>query len=74
MSDCDAPELKRCPVCKGRGYFHCTCWPGDCICGEDYQDCENCHGEGWIEGWIEEWDDDPAPPSPDTEGERRCGC
>lgn len=39
---------ERCPVCQGRGYVRCGCWPGDCICGEDDRDCDHCFGEGWI--------------------------
>lgn len=49
MSDPNATTLKRCPVCNGRGYFHCDCWPGDCICGWDDEPCEWCCGNGWIE-------------------------
>lgn len=53
----DEPHTKKCPVCNGRGYFHCNvrgyfhcdCWPGDCICGQDYEACEECGGEGWID-------------------------
>jgi len=30
---------KRCPVCRGRGALRCDCWPGDCICGWDDEDC-----------------------------------
>lgn len=41
-------ELKKCPVCSGRGYFRCACWPGDCICGWDDEDCDICEGSGWI--------------------------
>lgn len=52
-----ADHLKRCPACKGRGYRRCACWPGDCICGEDDRDCENCGGEGWIDPTYDE--DDP---------------
>jgi len=41
-------SLKKCRVCSGRGYFHCECWPGDCICGSDDEDCEICEATGWI--------------------------
>lgn len=44
MSD----KEKRCPVCDGRGYFLCACWPGDCICGFGDESCEECEGTGWI--------------------------
>ncbi len=44
MSD----EPKRCPACKGRGYFTCDCWPGDCFCGFGDESCEECCGEGWV--------------------------
>lgn len=47
MSD----EAKRCVVCRGRGYHHCDCWPGDCICGYGDEPCEECEGTGWIEPW-----------------------
>ena len=43
------PPLKRCPVCNGRGYHRCDCWPGDCICGFGDEDCDECLGEGWID-------------------------
>lgn len=57
MSD----EPKRCPACRGRGYFSCECWPGDCICGYGDESCEECCGEGWVYpdddcGW-EQWGD-----------------
>jgi len=44
-----ADRLTRCAACDGRGYHRCECWPGDCICGWDDQDCEECGGEGWID-------------------------
>ena len=44
MSD----EATRCRVCRGRGYFHCDCWPADCICGYDYEPCDECEGTGWL--------------------------
>lgn len=47
--------LVECPACKGRGYRRCGCWPGDCICGLDDQDCENCGGDGWV--WPDEYED-----------------
>lgn len=40
--------LKKCPVCSGRGYFHCECWPGDCICAYGDEDCEICEATGLI--------------------------
>ncbi len=42
-------ETERCPVCQGRGYIHCECWPADCICGWGNEDCEYCHGHGEVE-------------------------
>lgn len=39
-------DPKRCPACKGRGYFRCECWPGDCICGEGDETCFECEGSG----------------------------
>lgn len=39
---------KRCPVCKGRGYHRCDCWPGDCICGYGDETCEECCGDGYF--------------------------
>lgn len=50
-------EPKKCRVCNGRGYHHCECWPGDCICGQDYEDCEECGGTGWIDPQFD-FDDD----------------
>lgn len=41
-------KAKRCSVCHGRGHFHCDCWPGDCICGYDYEECEYCDGTGYV--------------------------
>lgn len=52
----EMPKLKPCPVCHGRGYINCECWPGDCICGDSDRDCEQCHGEGWIDP-LEDEDD-----------------
>ena len=40
---------KRCHVCNGRGYFHCACWPGDCICSWGDEDCEECDATGWLD-------------------------
>lgn len=48
MAD-DDDELRPCPACKGRGYHKCPCWPADCICGQDDEDCENCDGTGWLD-------------------------
>lgn len=45
MTGTDTTELT-CPVCSGRGYHPCACWPGDCICGFGDQECENCGGTG----------------------------
>lgn len=59
----DTPELKRCPACNGRGYHHCDCWPGDCICGFGDETCEECRGEGWLDPTYDDlnegggWDD-----------------
>lgn len=53
--------IKKCPECMGLGYFHCECWPGDCICGVGDRDCENCRGEGWIDTIYDDWQDDLAP-------------
>lgn len=38
------PPMTRCPVCNGRGYHHCDCWPGDCICAFGDEDCDDCRG------------------------------
>ncbi|SEN90137.1 hypothetical protein SAMN04489859_102143 [Paracoccus alcaliphilus] len=51
-----AGQLEKCPACSGRGYHHCDCWPGDCICGWGDEDCEECRGNGWIDP---AYDDDP---------------
>jgi len=53
MSD----DLKKCPACNGRGYFRCDCWPADCICGCDEEDCDECGGEGWIDPSYDDYDD-----------------
>lgn len=59
-------EIK-CPACKGRGETRCDCWPGDCICGQGDQECEHCHGEGWV--WAEDYEEDlpssAAAPKPE---------
>ena len=52
-----ADDMKRCTVCNGRGYFHCECWPADCICGGDYEPCEECGGDGWIDPSYDLLDD-----------------
>lgn len=39
---------RRCTVCDGRGYIHCECWPGDCICGYGDENCEFCEGTGYF--------------------------
>lgn len=48
MAD-DDDEFRRCPDCKGRGYHKCPCWPADCICGQDEEECETCDGTGWLD-------------------------
>lgn len=45
-------DLKRCTACNGRGYFHCECWPADCLCGGDYEPCEECGGDGWVDPFF----------------------
>lgn len=45
MSD----ETKNCPCCSGRGYHRCPCWPGDCICGSDDEECDVCYGDGVLD-------------------------
>lgn len=42
-------HLKECPDCNGRGYHKCPCWPADCICGHDDEDCERCDAIGLID-------------------------
>ncbi|GLR55165.1 hypothetical protein GCM10007923_63860 [Shinella yambaruensis] len=66
-----ADRLTRCTACGGRGYFHCECWPGDCICGLDDQDCEDCGGEGWIDPSYDYPDYDPpsGPTSSKSKGQ-----
>lgn len=61
------PALKKCEGCNGRGYHRCQCWPGDCICGDDARDCEECGGDGWIDPSYDDWQ--PAPPSNKEGGE-----
>ena len=55
-------EMVKCTACWGRGYHRCACWPGDCICGQDDEDCEGCDGTGWV--WPDQ--DEPCRAS--------CGC
>jgi hypothetical protein len=63
------PELIKCTACNGRGYHRCECWPADCICGGDGQNCENCYGDGWLDpSYDEDWP--PADPTIHTGGER----
>ena len=57
MPDPDLPTEKRCSACNGRGYFRCACWPGDCICGQDDEGCENCGGTGFLDPAYPEEDD-----------------
>jgi len=45
----DDDELRPCLDCKGRGYHRCPCWPADCLCGQEDEDCENCDGTGWLD-------------------------
>ena len=47
-----ADDLESCRACGGRGYFHCECWPADCLCGGDYEPCDECDGTGWIDPWF----------------------
>lgn len=51
------PKLKRCQACNGQGYHHCECWPCDCLCGMDYEPCEECDGTGIIDP-LSDWPDD----------------
>lgn len=53
----EAPKLKKCPACNGRGYHRCDCWPGDCICGWDDETCEECDGDGVIDLTYDYMDD-----------------
>ncbi len=50
------PEIERCPACRGLGYFRCDCWPGDCICGQGDETCEECGGEGIIDTSYDDFD------------------
>lgn len=51
--------MKR-PICNGRGYHNCDCWPGDCICGHGDETCEECEGTGMTDQYDDwdEWDTD----------------
>ncbi len=60
--------MKKCTACSGRGYFHCECWPADCICGADYEPCEECGGDGWIDPSYD-WDDIQYPDITPRDGE-----
>ena len=55
----DGPPVKPCPVCRGRGYLRCDCWPGDCICGWGDETCDHCDGIGVIypDDYYEDHDD-----------------
>lgn len=44
-----AEKLKDCTACNAKGYHHCDCWPGECLCGDDYEPCEECGGDGFID-------------------------
>lgn len=55
----ETPKLKKCPVCNGRGYLRCDCWPGDCICGWGDETCEECGGHGWFD--PDEYPDEDYP-------------
>lgn len=50
----DQPPVKKCPVCHGKGYLRCDCWPGDCICAYGDEDCDECRGEGVIDTTYED--------------------
>lgn len=50
-------DRKRCPMCSGRGYLNCDCWPGDCICGYGDETCDECEGHGWFYPEDPEWDE-----------------
>ncbi len=55
MTQAQTPPPKKCPVCYGKGYLRCDCWPGDCICAFGDEDCDACNGEGAIYD-DEEWE------------------
>jgi len=62
MDDSDQPI--KCKVCNGRGYTHCDCWPGDCICGWDDEECIACYGEGYFYPEDDDfWDEHTPSPS-----------
>lgn len=46
----------RCQSCSGRGYHPCGCWPGDCLCGWDDEECEDCGGTGFERDEDEEYE------------------
>lgn len=50
----DKSPIKICPVCHGKGYLRCDCWPGDCICAYGDEDCDECRGEGVIDTTYED--------------------
>lgn len=54
----------KCPVCHGKGYLRCDCWPGDCICAYGDECCDNCDGTGYIGDDAYPIDDDDYPTSP----------
>jgi DnaJ-class molecular chaperone len=47
----DGFDTKTCTYCNGDGHIDCKCWPGDCICGDDYRECPICNGDGEV--WID---------------------
>ena len=50
----DDSPIARCPVCHGKGYLRCDCWPGDCICAYGDEDCDECRGTGVIDPTYED--------------------
>ncbi len=54
-------DTTKCPVCYGRGYIPCDCWPADCICGYGDETCEYCDGYGNLDHTDGEFDDYGAP-------------
>lgn len=54
-------RITTCTACNGLGYRRCACWPGDCICGLDDQDCFECGGEGIIDHFYDDFDNYGEP-------------